>query len=74
MTDIDECTTSEPCQQICRNIVGSYVCSCRDNYVVVPENPSRCESMYSFGLFQVPKHNSAGQSLMKTVMFVTASK
>ncbi|XP_011504484.1 PREDICTED: epidermal growth factor-like protein 8 [Ceratosolen solmsi marchali] len=30
--DVDECVTEKPCDQICRNIVGSYECYCRSGY------------------------------------------
>ena len=31
-TDIDECATSSPCEQICTNTIGSFRCSCRDGF------------------------------------------
>jgi len=32
-SDIDECK-DRPCSQTCRNVLGSYVCSCVDGYVL----------------------------------------
>lgn len=69
MTDINECDT-KPCQQICKNTEGSYVCSCRDNYVVIPENPSRCESMYSFDLFHVPVDILVPEKVLSRLQFL----
>ncbi|XP_047119261.1 low-density lipoprotein receptor-related protein 1 [Schistocerca piceifrons] len=31
--DVDECA-DRPCSQICRNTMGSYVCSCADGYIL----------------------------------------
>ncbi|XP_071960612.1 uncharacterized protein [Antedon mediterranea] len=32
--DIDECVTVTPCDQICRNVEGSYMCLCLPGYVL----------------------------------------
>ena len=39
--DINECN-SNPCEQICDNMVGSYRCSCRAGYT---QNGNNCEGM-----------------------------
>jgi len=33
LLDINECS-SNPCQQICTNILGSYQCSCNNGYTL----------------------------------------
>ena len=36
--DIDECTnSSHDCEQVCQNTIGSFVCSCSDNYRLGPD-------------------------------------
>ena len=30
--DINECATTQPCEQVCTNTQGSFVCSCNDGY------------------------------------------
>uniref|UniRef100_A0A8W8N5D1 Fibrillin-1 n=1 Tax=Magallana gigas TaxID=29159 RepID=A0A8W8N5D1_MAGGI len=40
---IDECVRDSPCDHICNNTDGSYVCSCRDGYNLV--NVSKCEDI-----------------------------
>ena len=37
--DIDECTSGDPCHQICTNTPGSFQCSCESGYTV---DGSRC--------------------------------
>ncbi len=32
--DIDECSTTNNCQQLCTNTPGSYTCSCRTGYTL----------------------------------------
>uniref|UniRef100_A0A0B6XY64 VWFA domain-containing protein n=1 Tax=Arion vulgaris TaxID=1028688 RepID=A0A0B6XY64_9EUPU len=40
--DIDECDRFRPCDHNCRNIEGSYVCSCREGFSISLENSNRC--------------------------------
>ena len=40
--DIDECTTSNPCQQNCKNTAGSYQCSCQAGYKTDPKDSKKC--------------------------------
>lgn len=37
-SDIDECSNTIICGQVCRNTVGSYVCSCVSGYTLGPDN------------------------------------
>ena len=39
LSDIDECETN-PCDQLCTNLVGSYNCSCNNGYQLV--NDTEC--------------------------------
>ena len=32
ITDIDECSGTNPCTQYCNNTIGSFECSCRDGF------------------------------------------
>ena len=34
LLDIDECSSTTPCEQLCNNTVGSYQCSCNSGYTV----------------------------------------
>lgn len=38
LTDINECTGANNCEQVCHNTVGSYYCSCRKGYVLASDN------------------------------------
>uniref|UniRef100_A0A674N0B9 Thrombomodulin n=1 Tax=Takifugu rubripes TaxID=31033 RepID=A0A674N0B9_TAKRU len=40
--DVNECT-SAPCEHMCDNLPGSYVCSCYPGYKEDPEEPHRCK-------------------------------
>ena len=40
--DIDECTTSNPCQQNCKNTAGSYQCLCQAGYKTDPKDSKKC--------------------------------
>ena len=42
ISDIDECATTNPCQQKCKNTVGSFQCFCNVGYIINPENPNKC--------------------------------
>ena len=42
-TDIDECTL-DPCEQICNNTSGSFVCSCNPGYRL-DDNGVNCDGM-----------------------------
>ena len=45
-TDLDECAVNNgECQHNCFNSEGSYSCSCRPGYRVLPVNPTRCEDV-----------------------------
>ena len=49
ITDIDECSGDNPCQQECINLEGSYWCGCMSGWILdgLPdENPSSCVSEY----------------------------
>ena len=36
--DIDECTnSSHDCEHVCQNTIGSFLCSCSDNYILGPD-------------------------------------
>ncbi|XP_031417992.1 EGF-containing fibulin-like extracellular matrix protein 1 [Clupea harengus] len=35
--DVDECTTSNPCQQQCVNIMGSFICKCEHGFDLAPD-------------------------------------
>ncbi|XP_048829917.1 complement component C1q receptor-like [Brienomyrus brachyistius] len=41
-TDIDECLQS-PCQHMCLNTPGSYICKCRDGFVPKKNDQTKCE-------------------------------
>ncbi|XP_078695678.1 uncharacterized protein LOC144924432 [Branchiostoma floridae x Branchiostoma belcheri] len=39
--DIDECAAdSDGCGQICTNVMGSYICSCRKGFALMPDSHS----------------------------------
>uniref|UniRef100_A0A3B3ILB6 Thrombomodulin n=1 Tax=Oryzias latipes TaxID=8090 RepID=A0A3B3ILB6_ORYLA len=40
--DVDECALG-PCEHICVNVVGSYVCLCSDGHRVSPKSPDKCD-------------------------------
>jgi len=42
--DIDECTSSKPCEQECKNTVGSYTCSCKNGFVINNKDATKCTS------------------------------
>jgi hypothetical protein len=46
ISDVDECTQSDTCEQICENTKGGFTCSCRPGYVVNAEDPTTCDGMY----------------------------
>lgn len=35
-TDINECTTNDPCHHQCTNIPGTFACSCEEGYDLGP--------------------------------------
>ncbi len=39
--DIDECGLFSPCDQLCTNTMGSFMCSCNSGYVL--QNSQTCE-------------------------------
>nr|XP_031838984.1 uncharacterized protein LOC116429789 isoform X2 [Nomia melanderi] len=39
-TDIDECVTEKPCDQLCRNLPGSYECHCRPGFQLQKDGQS----------------------------------
>ena len=57
--DIDECEGSHECNQVCTNTIGSYNCSCEENFVLSSDSrtclPS-CTATYTTlsGSFQTP--------------------
>ena len=34
LKDIDECDRFHPCDQICANTEGSFICTCRDGFLI----------------------------------------
>lgn len=42
VTDINECETSNNCQQMCINTAGSYRCECRDGF----SGSTTCQGVY----------------------------
>ena len=44
-TDRDECTLSNPCEQICNNSEGSFFCSCEIGFIL-SANDRNCTGMY----------------------------
>ena len=42
LTDIDECSTTNPCGQNCKNTPGSFQCSCKAGYKVDPRDWKKC--------------------------------
>ena len=42
--DINECNGDHECDQLCNNIVGSYICSCDSGYELQSDNRS-CEGL-----------------------------
>ena len=56
ITDIDECNvTSPPCDQMCTNTPGSYVCSCYAGYTMATDG--RCNGKNIF-VCQAADHSS----------------
>ena len=44
-SDVDECeVTNGGCDHNCKNLIGSYECSCDEGYVLLTDG-KRCESM-----------------------------
>ncbi|XP_015432606.1 PREDICTED: uncharacterized protein LOC107188766 [Dufourea novaeangliae] len=39
-TDIDECVTEKPCDQLCRNLLGTYECHCRSGFQLQKDGQS----------------------------------
>ena len=50
--DVDECTTINLCQQACRNVQGSYFCTCHRGYQLRDDKRS-CEGVTSGSLFEI---------------------
>lgn len=40
VTDIDECVTEKPCDQLCRNLPGIYECYCRPGFQLQKDGQS----------------------------------
>lgn len=38
--DINECETSNPCAQLCYNIIGSFLCQCNQGFDLSPDRIS----------------------------------
>ena len=52
VSDEDECSRQfPPCEHQCRNLEGSYLCTCNPGYEPVVGNPDRCTGKYIFPLF-----------------------
>ncbi|KAF7240342.1 Low-density lipoprotein receptor-related protein 1 [Varanus komodoensis] len=43
--DIDECTTTYPCSQLCINTHGSFKCLCVNGYMPKPDDPTSCKAV-----------------------------
>lgn len=43
--DIDECSSTLPCSQLCINMYGSYKCLCADGYEAPANSPNSCKSL-----------------------------
>ena len=54
--DIDECAgPNPPCQQVCKNTVGSYTCECNPGFAVNPQEITQCDGEYfAFFLYLFP--------------------
>ncbi|XP_076665417.1 epidermal growth factor-like protein slowdown [Andrena cerasifolii] len=39
-TDVDECVTEKPCDQLCRNLPGTYECQCRPGFQLQKDGQS----------------------------------
>lgn len=48
--DIDECSSSDPCEQVCTNSEGSYECSCDPGYSLDDDQHS-CNGMVTIVMF-----------------------
>lgn len=42
VSDLDECLSGQPCEQVCTNTEGSFECSCNHGYLVDPDDPNGC--------------------------------
>lgn len=42
ISDIDECSTLDPCHHICNNTVGDFLCSCNEGFDLVTDKRN-CE-------------------------------
>ena len=60
LLDIDECKKS-PCEQECKNTIGSYTCSCRTGYVKNTKDATKCTSKEWFHYYY--ENNNFIQSL-----------
>ena len=63
ITDIDECLNS-PCEHNCTNIVGSFVCSCPEKYIIA-NNGLTCEGKTSSRLVRVGEVKEFASYTMK---------
>ena len=67
--DIDECSSS-PCGHICTNTAGSFVCTCREGYLLDSDG-STCTGMYS-GMYYIHAftiYSSRRNSTLQTVNY-----
>ena len=60
-TDINECTPSAPCEQVCINTPGSFQCSCNAGYVM-DSNGRNCTGAF-IALYHEKSHILALQKL-----------
>ncbi|KAJ6667092.1 hypothetical protein lerEdw1_019096 [Lerista edwardsae] len=50
--DINECETTNPCAQLCYNIVGSFICQCNQGYELSPDRIN-CDGEHLFPKWMV---------------------
>ena len=43
LQDVDECSGSNKCEQVCSNTRGSFTCSCHEGYQSKSNDASTCE-------------------------------
>lgn len=63
--DIDECTTTFPCSQICINTHGSFKCMCIEGYILKLDDPTSCKAVTG---------NPDSSELQKFLTFGSASQ
>ncbi|XP_051873390.1 mucin-4-like [Pristis pectinata] len=62
--DIDECDSSNECEQICKNTLGSYKCSCKPGYLVDQGDKKNCSDIDECS---IPELNDCDHSCQNTL-------